>query len=280
MSLTRLLIKLALIVVSFCFLLLQASWASQANGQLMRCTPLAVWGHALCDGELAAACRADAELSHPNLVCQDASAAYCIALKHLINHPGDAHGAAGAADDWAQRSACPDVRYWLYESKAVLTGPPCDRNIGYVRWGFTHAFRALRLKLSFREGLREVLLLGGDTDTNAAIVGGMLGALHGESGIPSSMSGPVLARTCSQGIARPDWLCSSRVPKLVDQLLALSVPGPPASSTTSTSVSGRGRESLSSSSGLRDDEMPETRARRGNMFAGGQGLGFGVQCPS
>jgi hypothetical protein len=37
---------------------------------------------------------------------------------------------------------------------------------------------------------------GGDTDTNAAIVGCMIGALHGVSGIPDYMSGPVLAFDC------------------------------------------------------------------------------------
>ncbi|KAK9811680.1 hypothetical protein WJX72_008259 [[Myrmecia] bisecta] len=42
------------------------SQASKANGALMRCTPLAVWGSRLSTDELVAAAVADATLSHPN----------------------------------------------------------------------------------------------------------------------------------------------------------------------------------------------------------------------
>lgn len=53
----------------------------------------------------------------------------------------------------------------------------------------------LRLGTSFETALEEVIGRGGDTDTNAAIVGGMLGALHGATNIPAYMTEPVLART-------------------------------------------------------------------------------------
>lgn len=48
--------------------LLQGSIDSQANGALMRATPLAVWGRGLSDEALARAAAADALLSHPNQV--------------------------------------------------------------------------------------------------------------------------------------------------------------------------------------------------------------------
>ena len=38
---------------------------------------------------------------------------------------------------------------------------------------------------------------GGDTDTNCAIVGAMMGALHGTQGIPSYMIDPMLAFDCT-----------------------------------------------------------------------------------
>ena len=38
--------------------------------------------------------------------------------------------------------------------------------------------------LGFEEGLRRVVGLGGDTDTNAAVSGALLGALHGRDAIP------------------------------------------------------------------------------------------------
>lgn len=39
----------------------------------------------------------------------------------------------------------------------------------------------------------QTLCRGGDTDTNAAIVGGLMGALHGASTIPATMLQPVEA---------------------------------------------------------------------------------------
>ena len=39
------------------------------------------------------------------------------------------------------------------------------------------------LNISYNHAIRETIALGGDTDTNAAIVGGMIGALVGKQGI-------------------------------------------------------------------------------------------------
>jgi hypothetical protein len=81
--------------------------------------------------------------------------------------------------------------------------------------------RALALALPFEEALRQVLLLGGDTDTNAAIVGGLLGAYWGAEGIPDGLKGPVLARcSSSAGIKRPGYLLTGQLPELFEKLWA------------------------------------------------------------
>ena len=55
--------------------------------------------------------------------------------------------------------------------------------------------------------LQDTLLQGGDTDTNACIVGGMIGALHGLDAIPADMRATVLGRKVgSPGNARPGFL--------------------------------------------------------------------------
>lgn len=77
---------------------------SKANGALMRVMPLAVWAHRLDDAHIAAFAAQEASLSHPNYVCQDASAAYCIALAHLIRQPGDAEGALERAAAWLEEN--------------------------------------------------------------------------------------------------------------------------------------------------------------------------------
>ncbi|GLI68067.1 hypothetical protein VaNZ11_012395 [Volvox africanus] len=199
----------------------QFSRDSKSNGSLMRITPLAVWGCRLSDKLLAEAAMEDAKLSHPNVVTLHANAIYCIAIKHLITRPADADAAIQAACAWAQDHACDEVRGWLKEALGDGPGPAANRMIGFVRYGFFYAFRHLKLRTPYQQAIREVLLLKGDTDTNAAIVGGVLGALHGASGIPSHMAQAVLGRLGqldAKGPKRPEWLQPGRLPEIFAEL--------------------------------------------------------------
>ncbi len=49
----------------------------------------------------------------------------------------------------------------------------------------------------FLKALRETINLGGDTDTNACIVGGMIGALVGLKRIPDYMHDKLLKFDCT-----------------------------------------------------------------------------------
>jgi ADP-ribosyl-[dinitrogen reductase] hydrolase len=168
---------------------------SQANGALMRVAPLAVWARGLPAAAVAEMARQDARLSHPNAVCQDCNAKYCVAIAWLLNHPRDAAGAVKAAE--AVEAVEPTADAWLAESASkALNAIECKENEGHVRHAFTLAFYFLRRATPFEAALEATLAKGGDTDTNAAIVDAMLGALHGRTAIPEAMSGPVLAFDC------------------------------------------------------------------------------------
>ena len=81
------------------------------------------------------------------------------------------------------------------------------------------ACRHLRLQSSFEDAISNVLSKGGDTDTNAAIVGGLIGALHGAHAIPEEMTAPVLGRDInSPGIARPEFLTTKSLLDICRQL--------------------------------------------------------------
>ena len=104
---------------------------SKANGALMRAAPLAVWGHRLPPATLAEYAILDASLSHPSPTCGEASAAYVIALAHLIAQPGDAEGALAAACAWAEDSAggCKGAGWWPLSGCAPLPAAafrPCN----------------------------------------------------------------------------------------------------------------------------------------------------------
>lgn len=79
---------------------------------------------------------------------QDCNACYCIAIVHLIKHPGDAAGAVEAAEAWASKSAVTEVQDWLADSERPGADFDCPETIGFVKWGFTYAFRSVFLHVT------------------------------------------------------------------------------------------------------------------------------------
>ena len=75
-----------------------------------------------------------------------------------------------------------------------------------MRIAFTHAFHHLLVGTGYEEALRQVLSGGGDTDTNACIAGGLIGARCGVHAIPSQMVQAVLECDTQRGRHRPGWL--------------------------------------------------------------------------
>lgn len=69
--------------------------------------------------------------------------------------------------------------------------PDAKKSVGWIKIAFAYSFFYLReacqkgiSEILYRETIKRMLMEGGDTDTNAAIVGGMIGALVGFNGIP------------------------------------------------------------------------------------------------
>jgi ADP-ribosyl-[dinitrogen reductase] hydrolase len=193
---------------------------SKANGSLMRATPLGVWGATRDDAALVAAAQHDARLSHPNPACVDAGVAYVLAIATLVRAPGNVARAFDVTRAWVRGNACEEVRDWLRGAEAG-TRIPYSPQDGFVRIAFTHAFRHLAVGTPYVEALRETLAGGGDTDTNACIVGGLVGARWGATGIPDTMKRAVLECDTGRGKhARPEALHPRTVPEQVRRLMA------------------------------------------------------------
>ena len=92
---------------------------------------------------------------------------------------------------------------------------PHKNPIGVIDIAFMWSFYYLKKETSYKDALRDFLLRGGDTDTNAAIMGGLLGAAEGIDGINKDQIDKVLKfdPTVQGGHKRPDFL----IPK--DKLL-------------------------------------------------------------
>lgn len=175
---------------------------SKANGSLMRATPLGILGAGVAKEEAIRIARMDSSLTHPNPSCQAATVAYVLAIRHLIQQPGDHKGAFLEAKNFV-KSESQEVMQWLDEAAAGNL-PPAHPMAGFVRYAFTYAFHYLHEATSFKKAILETLARGGDTDTNACIVGGLLGALHGVDKLPVSALEKVFKCNTNYGQARPE----------------------------------------------------------------------------
>ncbi|OWY97241.1 ADP-ribosylglycohydrolase [Phytophthora megakarya] len=197
--------------------------ASEANGSLMRIAPLAIWCVGQSDDTIAALASTEATLSHPNQVCQDCNAVYCLMLEHLLRVPGDFKGALDRAERFINTKVTSVVRTWFLEESLDISDLVCTRQVGHVRWAFVLAVYFLRRNESYERAVQQTLLKGGDTDTNAAIVGGLIGALHGVEAIPLHMREAVLTFDATKREAtrrtRPVTYRGAQVTKLTEQLV-------------------------------------------------------------
>jgi ADP-ribosyl-[dinitrogen reductase] hydrolase len=192
---------------------------SKSNGGLMRILPIGIWGARTSEKQLINAAVADTRLTHANPTCLAASAVYCIAIRHLILNPGDAVAAFDRAKSWARKIGNIEVIEWLNKAELGIDAGYYPR-AGFVKYGFSHAFRHLKLGTSYSDSIRETLQGGGDTDTNACIVGGMTGVVHGLKSIPDHMKNAVLNCIPENGRPRPEFLQTRiQLPKLVLRIL-------------------------------------------------------------
>ena len=169
-----------------------ASLESQANGSLMRVSPLAIWGWLMAPRELGALARADSRLTHPNSVCCDASAVFAVAAAHAIRTGASADRVYEFTCRWAGEAGCePAVRDALRDA---ATGPPrFGQQQGWVLIALRNAFYQLLHAPTLEEGVARTVAAGGDTDTNAAIAGALLGAVHGRAAVPADWQRMILS---------------------------------------------------------------------------------------
>ncbi len=178
------------------------SLSSQANGGLMRVSPLGVFGHAMRPEALADFVRDECGLTHPHRVCRDASAAYAVAVAHAVRTGAPAAEVHETALGWARGHASPAV---VASLEAAAERPPEDfeSQQGWVLIALQNAFFRLLHAATLEDGIVDTAMCGGDTDTNAAIAGALLGAVHGRDAIPLQWRRSVLSCRPLPGTGQP-----------------------------------------------------------------------------
>lgn len=193
---------------------------SQANGSLMRCSPL---GLAFGPEQLDEIAVQESELTHPNPLCGECCRIFTKSISRAIQ------GMARAQVlELALGEAQGEVRLWL---ETATTAPPKEyqKYMGWVKIAFSNAFYHLAQGTPLEQAVIATVRAGGDTDTNAAITGALLGAFQGFDAVPASWRRSIL--TCRPHPAnkvslrhRPDqyWPVDALI--LAERLLQLRLP--------------------------------------------------------
>lgn len=151
----------------------------QSNGSLMRASPLAILK--LSDTDILEDCK----LTNPSYVNQDCTVMYALILKYLIcgNEPKVVYDyIIQCAQSEEVKSVVNDVhsdkRRWVNDNS----------NKGWVLHAFYCVMYVLKKLIQmekseslYREIVDEIICWGGDTDTNGAIVGAIVGAYLGHN---------------------------------------------------------------------------------------------------
>jgi ADP-ribosylglycohydrolase/fructose-1,6-bisphosphatase/inositol monophosphatase family enzyme len=173
---------------------------SSSNGALMRISPLGIFGYRLSIEELERFARADAELTHPHPDCVSANVLLVTAIAAAI---GRGATASEVHDIVRERSEKHDISARIrrcVEEAATCAPRGFFRRQGDVAVALQNAFYQLLHATAPAEGLIATVACGGDTDTNAAIAGALLGAVHGLRAWPVSWRDRVLSCRPMQGL--------------------------------------------------------------------------------
>ena len=183
---------------------------SEANGALMRASAIVAAGLDKPAWMSIQNAIEDARLSHPNQVCQEVNAIYVYACI-LVMRGFILTEVLEKIDIFIKEEIKSEkVLEWYYTDSLDISDLDATERIGHVRWAFTMAMYFLRNpEIQYKEAIRMTLLKGGDTDTNAAIVGGLVACRHP---IPEDMLQPVLQFDSTvSGIHRPIEFCAKYV---------------------------------------------------------------------
>lgn len=184
---------------------------SQANGALMRISPVAIAYHA-DPARAASLARTDAALTHPNSYCLDVNAIWTGVLAGVI-------GTGADPVELLRTYGCAEV---MESTGDEFGAEPTDvmEKQGWVRHAFALTVHEAVRGGSFEEALVRTIGRGGDSDTNAAIVGAFLGGVHGAAAIPQRWRDQI--DHCRPLRNRPEEYHPNDAAELVDMLLQVN----------------------------------------------------------
>jgi ADP-ribosylglycohydrolase len=149
-------------------------------------------------------------LTHPHPVCRQANSLFASAIAFAIHTRCDKNHLYRQVVTWANDMNAEET---LVEAiTGAANGPPADftHHQGWVLTAFRNALWQLLHAANLEEGVVDTVMRGGDTDTNAAISGALLGAVYGGDAVPERWVARLLncrAAPEKTGVHRPRPEC-------------------------------------------------------------------------
>jgi ADP-ribosyl-[dinitrogen reductase] hydrolase len=156
------------------------SMQSATNGALMRCAPLALYGHRDA-ATLIRISMEEARITHHDVRAGSASAALNLLLKAILDGEEDRRAVVAYATDTLMENTegadnvMPEIA-GKQQKDLRPTGYVVD-TLETALWMFCHT-------RSLRECIVQTVNLGGDADTTGAVAGALAGAFYGMEAIP------------------------------------------------------------------------------------------------
>ncbi|GAA0673736.1 ADP-ribosylglycohydrolase family protein [Rheinheimera tangshanensis] len=205
-------------------LLSQQDEESCATTALARVAPMALMVPYQSLPQLAAWAMADTALTHPNMLCQQVSGLYVMALGHVLENDCSADQLYQLIKDWASQLKV-DKRIIRTIDHALFM-PPTEAEMSdlSVLGCFQNAIWQLLYAQDYLDGMLDTLKRGGDTANNAAVAGALLGACYGVAEVPDSLRNAITHCRPLKGQfgvlqPRPECCWANEVEYLAEQIL-------------------------------------------------------------
>lgn len=198
---------------------------SQANGALMRITPIGILGSNYSTTSLMHLADEDCSITHTHPVCRDCNRLYAFALSLAISKGWDAQEiytylVKSAPSLTKEPSVLEALCRAEHEPPKDIDGP----NKGWVLVAFQLAFYTLLHQESFEQGMVDVIMRAGDADTNAVIYGALAGAIATRENMPERWISALKISHCLQSlIDYPHTRLERLAEKWVEALINLPV---------------------------------------------------------
>jgi len=155
---------------------------SGGNGSVMYCAPLGV-AYATRPDELLDLAPALSAITHWDERCRTACLAVTLAAAALVRGEEPTRAVVDAVRACAGREGVDELE--LFVETAGRSRPVDGPDQGFALYAAGIGLRMAAEAPTVESGLRAVVALGGDTDTNGAVAGALLGARDGRDALPT-----------------------------------------------------------------------------------------------